>query len=102
MLFEKTQTTASEGNTHKGGNIKGDVAREVKSGRVTNANKAQLDVDIELMSSPIYRDAAGGINKVEWHCFDGADENFKRYLANQLSAKGLPSDAVTIIEYTIK
>lgn len=77
-------------------NVLDETAREVKSGPVSfNKYKDQIMKDIEILQNKL----ADGIDKIEWHCFDGVDDAFENQLKNALKDARLPDDAFKYIDY---
>ena len=78
-------------------NVLDETAREVKSGPVTLSKyKDQILKDIEILNN----DLAKGVDKIEWHCFDGVDKvEIDKFVKENLREELRDKDLFKIVKY---
>ena len=96
MGADATQLEIQVGNSKRYvDNVLNGTAREIKSGKVSwSAYKEQVLKDIEIVSQKL-----GGIDKIEWHCFDDIDAKFLENLKDELKKYNLTDFDFVIIKY---
>ena len=94
-LKPKKAITTSDGKRYFDNVLEG-TAREVKSGPVTLSKyRDQILKDIEILEEGLTKD----INKVEWHCFNGVDDNVETFVKQELKNRKMSENLFIIKRY---
>ena len=96
-LKHKRAITISDGKRYFDNVLEG-TAREVKSGPITlSGSKQQILKDIEILEEGLTKD----INKVEWHCFNGVDDNVETFVKQELKNRKMSENLFIIKRFQL-
>lgn len=94
LMGGEPKTFVFEGQTRKVDNLIGTTAKEIKSGKLKRSDfiEQQLRKDIEML-----RRSNVPVDKIEWHLFDGADDDMINALETLRGTYG--KDKFDFIDY---